>query len=58
MKTVVGNRAKRDVMDEEMERAFLTTLVVVAQLGGGEIEVKEGKKFLGTSGWKALMRIE
>ena len=31
MKTVVGNRAKRDIMDEEMERAFLTTLVVVAQ---------------------------
>lgn len=58
MKTVVTNRARAGVADEETDAAFVTTLVVIAQLGVGEIEVKEGKLFLGGSGWQGLTRIE
>lgn len=58
MKTVVGNRARKEVGDEETDAAFVTTLVVLSQLGEGEMEVAEGKKFLGGTGWKALMRVQ
>ena len=58
LKTIVTNRARQEVADEETDAAFVTTLVVVAQLGVGEIEVKAGKRFLGGSGWKALSKIE
>lgn len=58
MKSVVTNRARNDVADGETDAAFVTTLVVIAQLGVGEITVKAGKLFLGSSGWQALTKIE
>lgn len=58
MKTVVGNRARKEAGDDETDAAFVTTLVVLSQLGDGELEVAEGKKFLGGTGWKALMRVQ
>lgn len=58
MKTVVSNKARKEVGDDETDAAFVTTLVVISQLGEGEFEVAEGKKFLGGSGWKALMKVE
>ncbi|ORY85937.1 U3 small nucleolar RNA-associated protein 10 [Leucosporidium creatinivorum] len=58
MKTVVGNRARKEIGDDETDAAFVTTLVVLSQLGEGEMEVAEGKKFLGGTGWKALMRVQ
>ncbi|KAK4702660.1 U3 small nucleolar RNA-associated protein 10, partial [Phenoliferia sp. Uapishka_3] len=58
LKTIVGNSAGKNVKDVETDKAMITALVVVSQLGEGELEVKEGKKFLGGSGWKALMRVE
>lgn len=61
MKTLVANKAKKYVEDEETDRALVTTLVVVGQLGEGDVDaglVGEGKKFLGGSGWKALLKTE
>ncbi|KAK4052295.1 snoRNA-binding rRNA-processing protein utp10 [Microbotryomycetes sp. JL221] len=58
LKTVVSNKAKKEVGDEETDAAFVTTLVVLSQLATGDVVVAAGKRFLGGSGWKALMRIE
>lgn len=58
MKAVVGNKARKEVGDSETDAAFVTTLVVLAQLGDEAVEVPEGKKFLGGTGWKALMRVQ
>ncbi|GAA6036252.1 hypothetical protein JCM8097_006859 [Rhodosporidiobolus ruineniae] len=56
LKGVVSNRARSHVADEETDAALVTTLVVISQLGEDEVVVPEGKKFLGNSGWKALLR--
>ena len=58
LKTIVQNSALKTVADNETDAAFVTAVVVVAQLGEGEIEVPETKKLFGGSGWKALMRVE
>jgi U3 small nucleolar RNA-associated protein 10 len=68
MKVVVGHRNKHvAVMGEEegdvvaeadKERAWLTTLVLLPSLAEEDMQVKEGKKFLGGAGWKALMNVE
>ncbi|KAK4048437.1 snoRNA-binding rRNA-processing protein utp10 [Microbotryomycetes sp. JL201] len=58
LKSIVSNKARKEVGDEETDAAFVTTLVVLSQLATGDIPVSEGKKFLGGSGWKALMRVE
>ncbi|GAA5888324.1 hypothetical protein JCM6882_008581 [Rhodosporidiobolus microsporus] len=56
LKGVVSNRARSHVADEETDAALVTTLVVISQLGEEEVSVGEGKKFLGNSGWKSLLR--
>ncbi|BGP43235.1 snoRNA-binding rRNA-processing protein utp10 [Rhodotorula kratochvilovae] len=56
LKGVVSNRARSHVADDETDAALVTTLVVISQLGEGEVAVAEGKKFLGNSGWKSLLR--
>ncbi|KAM0786108.1 hypothetical protein ACM66B_006918 [Microbotryomycetes sp. NB124-2] len=58
LKSVVSNKARKEVGDEETDAAFVTTLVVLSQLATGDVAVSEGKKFLGGSGWKALMRVD
>jgi U3 small nucleolar RNA-associated protein 10 len=57
MKSLAINRARGEVADQDTDAAFVTTLVVVSQLGEGELEVKAGKPFLGGSGWKGLIQI-
>ncbi|GAA5933796.1 hypothetical protein JCM3775_000286 [Rhodotorula graminis] len=56
LKGVVSNRARTHVADDETDAALVTTLVVISQLGEDEVAVPEGKKFLGNSGWKSLLR--
>ncbi|GAA5827854.1 hypothetical protein JCM11251_007703 [Rhodosporidiobolus azoricus] len=56
LKGVVSNRARSHVADEETDAALVTTLVVISQLGEEEVSVGDGKKFLGNSGWKSLLR--
>ncbi|GAA5839039.1 hypothetical protein JCM9279_002573 [Rhodotorula babjevae] len=56
LKGVVSNRARTLVADDETDAALVTTLVVISQLGEDEVTVAEGKKFLGNSGWKSLLR--
>lgn len=56
LKGVVSNRARSHVADDETDAALVTTLVVISQLGEEEVAVPEGKKFLGNSGWKSLLR--
>ncbi|SDA02509.1 BZ3501_MvSof-1269-A2-R1_Chr12-3g03653 [Microbotryum saponariae] len=58
VKTIVSNKTRRDTGDEETDAAFITTLIVVTHLGQGLVDVGEGKKFLGGSGWKSLMKVE
>ncbi|SCV73190.1 BQ2448_7115 [Microbotryum intermedium] len=58
VKTIVSNKARRDAGDEETDAAYITTLIVVTQLGQGLVDVGEGKKFLGGSGWKSLMKVD
>ncbi|GAA6015436.1 hypothetical protein JCM10207_008593 [Rhodosporidiobolus poonsookiae] len=58
LKGVVSNRARSHVADDETDAALVTTLVVIAQLGEEEVVVTEGKKFLGNSGWKSLLKTE
>ncbi|GAA6009387.1 snoRNA-binding rRNA-processing protein UTP10 [Rhodotorula paludigena] len=57
LKGVVSNRARSHVADDETDAALVTTLVVISQLGEDEVTVGEGKKFLGNSGWKSLLRM-
>lgn len=62
MKCVVGHKVRKDPGEEsegreDVEELMLTTLVVVAAGGEGTIEVKEGKRFLGGSAWKGLLRV-
>lgn len=57
LKAIVSNKARKDVVDEDTDAAFVTTLVVVSQLATSDVQVAEGKKFLGGSGWKALLRV-
>ncbi|GAA5867626.1 hypothetical protein JCM8547_001319 [Rhodosporidiobolus lusitaniae] len=56
LKGVVSNRARSHVADEETDAALVTTLIVISQLGEDEVVVAPGKKFLGNSGWKSLLR--
>lgn len=56
LKGVVGNRARSHVADEETDAALVTTLVVISQLGEEEVALAPGKKFLGNSGWKSLLK--
>lgn len=56
LKGVVTNRARSHVADEETDAALVTTLVVISQLGEEDLEVGGGKKFLGNSGWKSLIK--
>ncbi|KAI5481102.1 U3 small nucleolar RNA-associated protein 10 [Pseudohyphozyma bogoriensis] len=58
LKAIVSGRASREIQDSETDEAFVTTLFVVSMLGKGDIEGREGKAFLGGSGWKALMKVE
>ena len=58
MKTVVSSRARAAVADDETDAALVTTLVVISQLGEGEIVVPEGKKFLGGTGWRTLVKVD
>ncbi|BGP11136.1 snoRNA-binding rRNA-processing protein utp10 [Rhodotorula toruloides] len=58
LKGVVTNRARSHVADEETDAALVTTLVVISQLGEEDLTVGEGKKFLGNSGWKSLLKTE
>lgn len=57
MKSVAVNRARAEIADSETDAALMTTLVVISQLGEGELEVPAGKAFLGGSGWKGVSRI-
>lgn len=56
LKGVVTNRARSHIADEETDAALVTTLVVISQLGEEDLEVGGGKKFLGNSGWKSLVK--
>ncbi|GAA5862132.1 hypothetical protein JCM3774_006186 [Rhodotorula dairenensis] len=56
LKGVVTNRARSHVADEETDAALVTTLVVISQLGEEDVELGGGKKFLGNSGWKSLVK--
>lgn len=56
LKGVVTNRARSHVADEETDAALVTTLVIISQLGEEDLEVGGGKKFLGNSGWKSLLK--
>lgn len=58
--TVMGleKRAGESEGRENVDRAMMSSLVVVSMLAEEEAEVKDGKKYLGNSGWKSLMRIE
>ncbi|GAA5979224.1 hypothetical protein JCM11641_001966 [Rhodosporidiobolus odoratus] len=56
LKGVVSNRARSHVADEETDAALVTTLVVLCQLGAEEVSVGEGRRFLGNSGWKSLLK--
>lgn len=63
MKTLAINRPAKAVLgagetDGETESALLNTLFVITGLAEEEVIVEEGKKFLGASGWKGLMKIE
>lgn len=71
IKTVVANRAKKgssqdppsssssSSSSQETDHALVTTLVVLCQLAGGDgAEHQQGKKFLGGTGWKALMKVQ
>ncbi|GAA5990412.1 hypothetical protein JCM10908_007359 [Rhodotorula pacifica] len=56
LKGVVTNRARSHVADSETDAALVTTLVVISQLGEEDLEIGGGKKFLGNSGWKSLIK--
>ncbi|BGP27409.1 U3 small nucleolar RNA-associated protein 10 [Rhodotorula toruloides] len=58
LKGVVTNRARSHIADEETDAALVTTLVVISQLGEEDLTVGEGKKFLGNSGWKSLLKTD